>query len=136
MALGSLLTVSQAPRLTFLQRLAQRKQQLGGWALATSCLFLSLGLMDQKKELEKLKGQESDTILSLREENLKLKETLSSVMEVLSGEEGRAESELPALSRLEVALGENGVKATKSENLGLEGESSQIQTKVKTFYVS
>ncbi|KAJ7516473.1 hypothetical protein O6H91_22G059600 [Diphasiastrum complanatum] len=112
---------SHAPRLTFLQRLAQRRQQLGGWALATSCLLLSLRLMDQKKVLDGLKAQESDTILSLREENRKLKETLSNVREVLLGEEGGEGSELPAFARLEHALGENGGRVTgKSENLGPE----------------
>lgn len=84
--------------VTLWQRLKRQKNGLGNIALAASTLLLALRLIDQDKELERLKAGDSALVEALKRENRSLQERFANFRAAVEEEIGRTGSRLPPLS--------------------------------------
>ena len=78
--------------ITFWQRLKRQKAGLGNMALAASTLLLAVRLIDQDKELERMRTSESSLLEALRRENRTLQERFAGFRAAVEEEIGRAGS--------------------------------------------
>lgn len=78
--------------ITFWQRLKKQKHGLGNMALAASTLVLALRLIDQDKEIERMRKGESTLLDALRLENRTLQDKFASFRAAVEEEIGRAGS--------------------------------------------
>lgn len=77
---------------TLWQRLKRQKTGLGNMALAASTLLLAVRLIDQDKELERMKAGESSLLDALRRENQNTQERFSAFRAAVAEEIGRVGS--------------------------------------------
>uniref|UniRef100_A0A7I4AQ18 Uncharacterized protein n=1 Tax=Physcomitrium patens TaxID=3218 RepID=A0A7I4AQ18_PHYPA len=84
--------------ITFWQRLKRQKHGLGNMALAASTLLLAVRLIDQDKELNRMRERESELLEAFRCENRDVLERFSRFRASLEEEIDRAGSRLPPLS--------------------------------------
>lgn len=78
--------------VTLWQRLKRQKNGLGNIALAASTLLLALRLIDQDKELERLKAGDSALVEALKRENRSLQERFANFRAAVEEEIGRTGS--------------------------------------------
>ncbi|KAG0580285.1 hypothetical protein M758_4G163400 [Ceratodon purpureus] len=127
--------------ITFWQRLKGQKHGLGNMALAASTLLLALRLVDQDKELERLRQGESSLVDALRRENQSAMQKFAGFRAAVEAEVERAGSRLPPLaSRLRSLLEQNKVEEPRpvvshEEKKGQEAEVLQSQGKGKTSFM-
>lgn len=91
-------SIGEGKNITFWQRLKRQKTGLGNMALAASTLVLALRLIDQDKELERMKTGESSLLEALRRENHNLQERFVRFQTAVEEEIGRAGNRMPPLS--------------------------------------
>jgi len=85
-------SIGEGNNITFWQRLKRQKTGLGNMALAASTLVLALRLIDQDKELERMKTGESSLLEALRRENHNLQERFVGFRTAVEEEIGRTGS--------------------------------------------
>ncbi|KAH9546399.1 hypothetical protein CY35_12G093500 [Sphagnum magellanicum] len=101
---------------TFWQRLKGQRHGLGNMALAASVCILAVRLIDQDKQIQRLKDSESALITSLKRDNKRLMQRFDDLRDAVREEISRAGHRLPPLAtRLQTLLDEKFNKDTQQQ---------------------